>query len=417
LADSASYLATLAKIKFIDRIIQTVAPEAHAAGLQACLSQFAQKTGSQPSNPSEKPSARACVNDEPSRRTYLETAVSNIRPQDWSKLQSILPADLALAIAEDDANKAWLSRIFYRHPDPEISAKAAKISGCGSSHMVLSAIDHDRAMLIPYVCNQRVCPGCARRRTLNRFVVAAKTVSQAATAAIDHGWDFRLLTLTVRNCKPGALAETLDNLWVAFRQFRRKSALWPTLAAGYIFNFEITHSRRRQDWHPHIHVLCLGHYVSQARLAHDWSGYAARQGLRADPRASADIRLVRDQTTDARETDPTRAILEVTKYTLKPLDSRRTPAAAVVELSQALHKRRMTGSGGTLTMPGPPRDLPAAWEWLGGLGALLSDIASVPPELATAILAACERNPGQRPELIRRYPWLAAYWKDRHRDD
>lgn len=133
--------------------------------------------------------------------------------------------------------------------------------------------------------------------------------------------------------------------------------------------------KRRPDshtWHPHIHMLVEGVYVSKQTLSAAWLEITGDSMV-------VDIKWVRD---------PDRAAYYAAKYAGKGVhnDVERDPEM-LDEALEALRGRRLHTCFGTWSMPAEPGDVyPDEWRTIGTLRSVLERARSDDPT-AVAILA------------------------------
>lgn len=324
----------------------------------------------------------------PQSRTTLETALSIKLPpilsdsvsaiqsdSSWQPLRENLPLPTLRSLLSVDALHDSLCRQFALSPDPNFTSRAQKLRGCSRRHLLLSHDDDDGQKLkpLPYFCNLPVCPTCARRRSLEFFHrVSLLLVNLRAARPLG---DLRHIVLTVRNVPRGSLYDSTVRMLKAFhRMTRSPSGEWSQHILGCVWKLEITYSPKHRTWHPHIHVLAEGDFWKREKLSACWARFASRRGLSADPRLSCHISLVKSS-------DPSqlgRALLEVTKYIVKPLEQN-LPSAVVCEITDCLHiprgsdrqRLRLAGFWGSWQPVKVHRD--PYWKSEGGLSKAIND--------------------------------------------
>jgi len=240
----------------------------------------------------------------------------------------------------------------------------------------------DSAVLVPYSCNSRLCKTCNHRRSL---ALSARCLDHLRLNCHGLGEQPNILwlTLTIRNPPFGGLESAIVDLLFAFRELRRgathrQTSLWDKSVRGYFWNFEVTMNERSRSWHPHIHVLMDADYMRQADLNATYSDILHRRGrvgklmLGAAYVTDPSGKRVKPGPGGWDEFAIEAAVLEVTKYNLKPFESSRTSASEIFELTRALHNKRLFGSGGDWTLPGVSKDM-CHFSAPRGLGALLSE--------------------------------------------
>lgn len=140
----------------------------------------------------------------------------------------------------------------------------------------------------------------------------------------------RFLTLTLKNSAE-PLGEQLDRLFGAFRKLRA-TAFWRQHVAGGVYSCEVTHDKRGDTWHPHLHLIIDGSFMKQAAIADAWE------------EATGDSRVVWIEKVH----DAARTAAYVAEYVNTPPDAFKWPAARFCEYALALHGRRVLHTFGTL---------------------------------------------------------------------
>lgn len=170
-------------------------------------------------------------------------------------------------------------------------------------------------------CKLRWCPLCAQSRRAN---IAAQTSAWLKTQVRP-----KFLTLTIRHTEQ-PLAEQVSHLYQAFRLLRRKRLFTKNIRGGIWF-FQIKQNTHDLTWHPHIHCLITGNYVPQKAISTLWSKLTRGSNV-------VDIRGVHDEE---------KAVNEVARYAAVPCDLEQVVPADRVELFNALHSLRTSGTWGS----------------------------------------------------------------------
>lgn len=131
---------------------------------------------------------------------------------------------------------------------------------CGSTHWILRhRTDETRFKVVPANCHDRLCTPCNVHRT-----VLLKTNLLASLRRERH----RFMTLTLRHTdRP--LSDQLTHLYASFRRLRQR-AFWKRRVTGGLAMLEIEYNDQTCTWHPHLHILCTGHYVPLDELSRAW---------------------------------------------------------------------------------------------------------------------------------------------------
>jgi plasmid rolling circle replication initiator protein Rep len=130
----------------------------------------------------------------------------------------------------------------------------------------------------------------------------------------DKPMAYILLTLTVRNCLPPDLDDTLDGMMLAFKLLT-KSKDYKSVSHGYYRSLEVTHNLKEDTYHPHLHVIVAVNpsyftsrdYIKQARWTEIW-----QRSIKANYVPVVDVRKVKG--------DSAGAVAEVAKYASKDGD-------------------------------------------------------------------------------------------------
>ena len=296
------------------------------------------------------------------RSPYLDTIYSNIRP----RVSADFPPDFVRDLAKVDRIKRRLASVYAASGDEKLRKKCKNLYACGSAQMLLFDDIVDKALLLPYACNSRFCPTCNRRRSATLHERCTDKLRQIP--GLDSGKaNILWLTLTVKNPPYGHLDSAIKDLLWSFRELRRgashrQKSQWAKNVKGYFWNFEITQNTRKRSWHPHIHVLMDSAFMRQAALNATFCEILARRDR------VGKVMLGAAYTTDSegkrykpgpRGWDAAligAAVHEVAKYNLKPMDSERIGSEQIIELTRALHNKRLFGSGGDWLLDGIRRD-------------------------------------------------------------
>lgn len=101
-------------------------------------------------------------------------------------------------------------------------------------------------------CRDRVCPMCQWRRSLKTFA-AMSQISELVEQWHPYS-PYVLLTLTVRNCEPNRLSDTITEMLQGWDRLTKRRT-WKAMCLGYARSLEITYNSEENTFHPHIHAL------------------------------------------------------------------------------------------------------------------------------------------------------------------
>lgn len=144
-----------------------------------------------------------------------------------------------------------------------------------------------------HYCGYRWCLVCSRIRTARAL--------DAYQPIVETWRDPHLVTLTVRNVPAGELACTLDDFARIFDLCRRSVTNTHRLPFVALRKTECTYNQRRDDYHPHLHIVIDGR--AQAELLRD--AWLRRFGERAEA-SGQDVRRCKAD-----------AVAELAKYLTK----------------------------------------------------------------------------------------------------
>lgn len=170
-------------------------------------------------------------------------------------------------------------------------------------------------------CHLRWCPVCAQAR---RNHISHSVAEWLGTA--DYP---KFLTLTLKHTD-APLDWQVKNLYNYFRALRRRKEFRQSVTGGVWF-FQIKKSKNDSRWHPHLHCLVTGLYLSKYRLHDMWCQITYGSFV-------ADIRTVRD---------PQKAANDAARYAASPGSLVGLSAGDACELVKAMHGRRICGTWGT----------------------------------------------------------------------
>ena len=166
---------------------------------------------------------------------------------------------------------------------------------CGYGAYVLqSEADPSRFRIAGSNCHDRFCTPCAKLRSQ----CIANALHEAARDRV-----VRFVTLTLKH-RTEPLATTLDRLYDSFAKLRR-TKLWKKCVHGGAAFVEIKWIENSEQWHPHLHVICMGSFLPQPKLRAQWFSITGDSHI-------VDVRLVRDKVEMTRY---------VTKYVTKFLSN------------------------------------------------------------------------------------------------
>lgn len=200
-------------------------------------------------------------------------------------------------------------------------SRAERLRWCRSSAWFYRHKDTGEVRVGSNACHLRWCPVCAQAR---RNYIAHAVAEWVGIA--DHP---KFLTLTLKHTN-APLEWQIENLYKFFRELRRRKGFNDCVTGGIWF-FQIKKSKTDNLWHPHLHCLITGLYLSKHKLHKMWCQVTFGSFI-------ADIRAIHD---------PQKAANDAAKYAACPGTLSDLSSAEACELVEAVHRRRICGTWGT----------------------------------------------------------------------
>lgn len=200
-------------------------------------------------------------------------------------------------------------------------------------------------------CKDRLCPICNWRRSMKIYSQAAAVMNKAV-----KDYDFVFLTLTVKNVKGDDLKDQIDKMMNGFKLLTKRKE-FKNAFKGFFRALEITYSKKRDDFHPHFHIILAVNksyhkskfYLKQKDIVALW-----RDVMDLDYNPVIDIRKFKADT----KQELSKSLCEATKYTVKDADyiiknkdgeiNYKRTDRVVKFFSEALAYRRLIAWGGVL---------------------------------------------------------------------
>ena len=159
-----------------------------------------------------------------------------------------------------------------------------------------------------FLCGDRLCPQCARVRSV-RLAVNALGVQRAYYKAHPDAPKPIHVVLTQRNCLPCELKGEIGRMLDALRLITHRRRDIKRLLAGMARSIEVTYNAESRTYHPHVHLIVLpkSEDAAQALLSDSWWRQVWQDCMRLDYVPMC----------DAKECYSDGAMAEVTKYITK----------------------------------------------------------------------------------------------------
>jgi hypothetical protein len=141
------------------------------------------------------------------------------------------------------------------------AGRVDRFASCGGAAQVQWSPKQQRVRVMANYCHDRWCRPCCTGRAVK--------VQQALRALIQPSDKVRLITLTLRSVRGVSLQTQVDRLRAHFNTLRH-SQLWKTSVTGAVKVWEVKRAKRSGGWHPHLHILQVGKFISQSELSATW---------------------------------------------------------------------------------------------------------------------------------------------------
>ena len=127
-----------------------------------------------------------------------------------------------------------------------------RFSDCGSFiEMLVDKEEKNGKSINANFCNNRFCPLCSWRRA-RKDALKIDVIMKYVKLEQDKQYIF--LTLTAPNVKAENLKGEIDRYNLAFKKLMSGEKV-RRMNRGYIRKLEITYNEKRNDYHPHFHIL------------------------------------------------------------------------------------------------------------------------------------------------------------------
>lgn len=112
-------------------------------------------------------------------------------------------------------------------------------------------------------CGHRWCPACRQA-----FVTDLRAKLKV-TSRRKEPFAFKFMTFTIRS-GDSPLREQIAFLWKSFRRLRQ-TEIWKRRVKWGIAILEVTYSPKREQWHPHIHIIAEAGFIPCKALGRAWT--------------------------------------------------------------------------------------------------------------------------------------------------
>ena len=197
------------------------------------------------------------------------------------------------------------------------------------------------------LCRDRLCPVCSWRLSIKRYAEMSTVCTALLRDYPDNRWSF--MTLTVQNCEPLLLDETLSKMAAAYNRMTQRKIFKQSIL-GWARTVEVTFNAETRQLHPHYHVLVMWDrnadvLTDGARLLNQW--IAACRDLLVSYKGQY-IEDINGSTGETDAADITGAVLETFKYTQKSSDLLSMPTSVFRDFTRNMARKRAVSFGGII---------------------------------------------------------------------
>lgn len=192
------------------------------------------------------------------------------------------------------------------------------------------------------LCRDKLCPICSWRLSLQRFANMTKLMRYIMFTYPEYKYAF--ITLTVPNCEPSQLRQTMKKMSTAWNRLTNRKAI-KECVAGWARSVEITYNPHTRTCHPHYHIIAMVRSLSDAyEIQMTWL-QTNRMG--AIDRAQM-TEMINAGSLEIDSSEMLSAVLETYKYSVKSKDLDTMPLKEFREFVGNVNGMRMTSFGGIL---------------------------------------------------------------------
>ena len=136
----------------------------------------------------------------------------------------------------------------------------AKLENCSQAAWLCSSENGHKAHVCVSRCKHRVCPTCIEQRHRWTTWRCGHIVKQFKEP--------RFLTLTLRS-SDDCIEDQLRFAMKSFAKFRR-SKWFKRRCIGGVYNLQVTYSHKRDQYHPHIHIIMDSSFMKHEEIEQKW---------------------------------------------------------------------------------------------------------------------------------------------------
>lgn len=169
-------------------------------------------------------------------------------------------------------------------------------------------------------CKLRWCPIC---RDVSRMIVTTAVEEWLREAKFP-----KMLTFTLEHCDDPIQLQ-IKRLYKSFRKIRGRQFFKAAVTGGVWF-FQLKFNHQTGQWHPHIHCLIAGGWISQGEISRHWHQITGDSFV-------IDIRPIKDVES---------ASTEVARYATSPADLSKLSLELAADVYYATKSQRICGTWG-----------------------------------------------------------------------
>lgn len=248
---------------------------------------------------------------------------------------------------QDEFDRTW--ELYFEDQSEKGQKRLNNLENCGSQAYFSRNCKTGDIRIVSHTCRLRWCPICAKSKSAWIGKVVSEWLKKQAHP--------KMVTFTIKH-REMPLRTQIDFLYDAFKKLRRHKFFKKTLTGGVWF-FQVKRSKTDGMWHPHLHCLVGGSFISKPELIEAWQSVTGGSYI-------IDIRGV---------FNPDRAADHVARYAARPAALSNLSLNSAIECMEALHGRRLCGVWGTakeIKLTPPKLDDHSDWRNIGAWSTVIN---------------------------------------------
>ena len=221
---------------------------------------------------------------------------------------------------ESTAKNANIKAYMFMKKSKSISVSDTtldRMHNCGKVvKYALDTVNEKKKLLYTETCESRFCARCQKMKSIK---LGQKLFTLTNYLKVEKEYRFLFITLTVPNVSKDDLKEEIKEINSAIDKMTQRKKFQQFKA--YFTKLEITYNRKRNDCHPHIHLLVAVEknyfdkrnkdYITQGELLKHWQSAKEDYSI-----TQVDVRALKDND----DKKLMKSILELSKYEAKSSD-------------------------------------------------------------------------------------------------